>query len=148
VFPHLCTPNSEEDMQKVLILLISLVATPILAMEKCGSGKRISCIVDGDTFWLNGTKYRMQGYDTPEPTTNICGGIQERELANRATNRLIQLWNSTEITISITGERGDFGRGLVDVFSDGRNVGDILISEGLARSWPDGCEFWCGSCSN
>lgn len=22
-------------------------------------------------------------------------------------------------------------------------LGDILISEGLARSWPNGREFWC-----
>ena len=27
----------------------------------CGRAKRITCIVDGDTFWMDRVKYRLQG---------------------------------------------------------------------------------------
>ena len=32
----------------------------------CGYGKRVTCIVDGDTFWMNRQKYRLYGVDAPE----------------------------------------------------------------------------------
>ena len=54
-------------------LLVSI--TPALAFEMYGSGPRVTCVVDGDTFWHDGLKYRAFGFDTPEPQTNICGGI-------------------------------------------------------------------------
>ena len=126
------------------LLGISLLAVPhsALAIEKCGSGQRHTCVVDGDTIWLSGEKIRMMGYDTPEPTTNICGGFREIDLADRASRRLIELLSGTNVTIERWGvDRYD--RTLAVVRIDGVDVGDILIAEGLARSWPDGAEFWC-----
>jgi hypothetical protein len=34
---------------------------------------------------------------------------------------------------------------LATITIGGRDVGDILIGEHLARHWPDGAEWWCGS---
>ena len=133
-------------MLKRLSLIVAVIGSPAYAIELCGSGARINCIVDGDTFWLDGEKIRAVGYDTPEPMTNICGGATERQLAHQASQRLLQLFNETEISIQRQGQ-DRYGRTLAEVFADGVNVGDILVSEGLARFWPDGCEFWCGSCS-
>jgi endonuclease YncB( thermonuclease family) len=87
-------------------------------------------------------KYRAMGYDTPEPITNICGGSYERQLASQASQRLRQLFNETEITIERHG-RDRYDRILVVVRSNGEDVGDILIREGLARRYPDGDVFWC-----
>jgi len=129
-------------MFRILLLLLLTWAAPALAIEKCGGGKRITCVVDGDTFWLKGEKYRAMGYDTPEPTTNICGGERERRLAAQATARFMELLNTTRITLERHG-RDKYGRTLAVVRSDGKLVGDILISEGLARRYPDGREFWC-----
>ena len=135
-------------MRKSLVaaaVALALVAGTATAIEMCDSGPRVTCIVDGDTFWLNGEKIRAVGYDTPEPTTNICGGERERQLAKQASERLRELFNSAEI--SLTREGVDrHGRTLAVVRADGSDVGEILIREGLARSWPDGCEFWCGEC--
>ena len=36
---------------------------------------RHTCVVDGDTIWLQGV--RLESYDTPEPYTDICGGRAE-----------------------------------------------------------------------
>jgi endonuclease YncB( thermonuclease family) len=35
----------------------------------CGSGKRITCVVDGDTVWFEGVNYRFEEIDTPEKGT-------------------------------------------------------------------------------
>jgi micrococcal nuclease len=61
----------------IVALGISLLPIAANAIEKCGSGNRYTCVVDGDTIWLEGEKIRMMGYDTPEPQTNVCGGAGE-----------------------------------------------------------------------
>lgn len=129
-------------MFRVILVFLLVCAMPAFAIEKCGSGKRITCVVDGDTLWLNGEKIRAMGYDTPEPMTNVCGGQREKQLAAKATARFIELFNETEISIARNGQ-DKYGRTLAVIRSNGRLVGDILISEGLARRWPDGHEFWC-----
>jgi len=126
----------------VLMGALGVFAQPAFAIEKCGSGKRVTCVVDGDTFWLKGEKIRVQGYDTPETTTNICGGNREVRLGHKATDRLTQLLNSGGVSLQRNG-KDRYGRTLADVYVDGVDVGDTLIAEGLARSWPDGREFWC-----
>ena len=129
-------------------VLIALMMVPSVGLaqskqfEKCGSAKRITCVVDGDTIWFEGEKIRIMGYDTPEPTTNICGGQIERDLADKASNRLLELLNENHFTIARDGE-DRYGRTLAVIRVSGTDVGEILIAEGLARSWPDGAEFWC-----
>jgi endonuclease YncB( thermonuclease family) len=56
----------------------------------CGRGKRITCIVGGDTFWLDGIKYRLQGVNTPE-SGDKAHCPKERQWADAATARLQQL---------------------------------------------------------
>jgi endonuclease YncB( thermonuclease family) len=124
-------------------MFATLVATPAFPIDKCGRGQRVTCVIDGDTFWLDGVKYRTSGYDTPEPYSNICGGQFEQQLAARAIARFIALWNTTEITIRRTGSVDRYDRNLVQVYSNGQDIGEILITEGLARHWPVGHEFWC-----
>jgi endonuclease YncB( thermonuclease family) len=102
-----------------------------------------TCVVDGDTLWLSGTDYRLKDFDTPEPQTNICGGSAEVALAHRASARLLQLLNGSSWTIETFGMDETGRRVLATIRIDGRDVGDILIAERLARRWPDGDEWWC-----
>lgn len=127
-----------------------LAATPALAanpqMSICAPKQRNTptktCIVDGDTIWLNGQNLRMRDYDTPEPSTAICGGAAEAALAKKATVRFQELLNSNDWTVETFG-RDRHGRALATIRINGTDVGDILINEGLARRWPDGHEWWC-----
>ena len=134
-----------KTLQAALVAMM-LVSTGALAQsitfEKCGSAKRITCVVDGDTIWFEGEKIRLMDYDTPEPTTNVCGGQIERDLAAAASDRLLELLNKNQFTIAREGE-DQYGRTLAVISVGGTNVGEILIAEGLARSWPNGIEFWC-----
>lgn len=107
----------------------------------CGRD-RVTCIVDGDTIWLEGQNLRLESYDTPEPYNDICGGQAEVDLAHRASARLLELLNSNSFTVDYHGT-DRYGRTLATIRIGGRDVGDILIDEGLARRWPNGREFWC-----
>ncbi|MGV3576334.1 MAG: thermonuclease family protein [Devosia sp.] len=86
---------------------------------------------------------RLQSYDTPEPYDGICGGEKEVALATRASSRLLELLNSNTFAVETFGVDGTGSRTLATIRIAGRDVGEVLIEEGLARRWPDGDEFWC-----
>ena len=134
-----------------LLVLSALPATaqpnPRLRLEMCGNQRNTptkSCVVDGDTLWLSGENIRLKDYDTPEPQSSICGGDKEIALAKQASARFLDLLNSNEWTIERFGvDSTSSKRRLATIRIDGQDVGTILISEGLARAWPDGEEWWC-----
>lgn len=133
----------------ISILMVLGVAGPTSAtgLEMCGNRPNTAnktCVVDGDTLWLNGENIRLKDFDTPEPQTQICGGAAEVALAHRASARLLDLLNGNEWTIERFGyDSTSSRRTLATIRINGRDVGDILIAEGLARRWPHGGEFWC-----
>lgn len=116
-------------------------------LRMCERGERNTptktCVVDGDTLWLHGTDYRLRDYDTPEPQSDICGGRAEVQLAHKASARFLEMLNSNRWTIETFGADRTGRRVLASIRINGRDVGDILISERLARQWPDGDEWWC-----
>lgn len=120
---------------------------PIANLELCGERQPNTndktCVVDGDTLWLNGVNIRLRDFDTPESRTNICGSFTEIDLAHAATDRLQELLNDNFWTIETFNMDGTGKRRLATIEIDGEDVGDILIRERLARRWPDGDEFWC-----
>lgn len=136
-------------------LLLAIVALAVLSMpvaaqprlEMCGNRPNTAdktCIVDGDTLWLQGENIRLKDFDTPEPQTQICGGRAEVALAHQASARLLELLNSYPWTIEYFGyDSTSSKRRLATIRINGTDVGDILISERLARRWPDGDEWWC-----
>lgn len=109
----------------------------------CHVGGGANCVVDGDTFWMEGIKIRIADIDTPETHPARCA--REAELGAAATRRLQALLNSGEVALASAGRDSDrYGRKLRLVSVDGRGVGDTLVAEGLARpyagSYRDG---WC-----
>jgi endonuclease YncB( thermonuclease family) len=156
--PRRATGTVGSIRQQVAALILALFATvvgtpepteaqPRPQLAKCVPGQARTadeyCLVDGDTIWIDGEKLRMEGYDTPEPQTQICGGDAEVALAHRVSDRVIELLNSNDWTVEY-GEPDNTGtRTLVTIRIGGRDIGDILIAERLARSWPDGEEWWC-----
>lgn len=128
----------------VFAVISCLVAAPSSAagLPLCSAGKRVTCVVDGDTFWLDGTKIRLAGIDAPERTTPHCES--ERILAERATLRLQSLLNEGRFDLASTGRDEDkYGRKLRLVMRGSRSIGDVLISEGLAREWDGARRSWC-----
>ena len=112
------------------------------AFSVCGGGQRITCVVDGDTFWFGGEKIRIADIDTPELRPPRCE--RERELGLAAKQRLLDILNSGPLSFKVAARDEDrFGRKLRIVYRDRRSVGDILIAEGLARKWQGSRRSWC-----
>lgn len=105
----------------------------------CGSGRRVTCIVDGDTFWLDRVKYRVADIDAPETSRPQCKA--EAKLGEVATDRLAQMMNAGPFQLRTSGT-DRYGRVLVTVTRSGASLGARLVSEGLARKWGDR-RGWC-----
>lgn len=114
-----------------------------VAFEKCATGTRQACVVDGDTIWLSGQNIRIADIDTPEVSAPKCSS--ELALRKRATDRLLELINEAPFEIKgwPVGDTDRYGRKLRLLIRDGRSLGDILVSEGLARTWSGRREPWC-----
>lgn len=121
--------------------MLSLIAAAALTI--CPAGPRDNCVVDGDTFWLNGRKVRIADIDTPEVGDPKCEA--EYALGLKATHRLRQLLNAGpfELKAIVRREQDRYGRDLRVVVRDGRSLGNQLVSEGLARSWVGRRGSWC-----
>lgn len=110
----------------------------------CGRGRRVTCVVDGDTIWYRGAKIRIADIDTPEVNRPACP--REAALGRRATERLRQLLNAGAFTLepSPSGRTRDrFGRELRVVKRGGQSLGAVLVNEGLAERWGGPRRSWC-----
>ena len=108
----------------------------------CSSSIRRNCVVDGDTFYTAKDKIRISDIDAPETHPPRCA--EEADLGDRATNRLSQLLGKGSFELVSAGRDEDrYGRKLRIVMRDGRSIGDMLVSEGLARTWTGRRQPWC-----
>jgi endonuclease YncB( thermonuclease family) len=115
-------------------------------------------VIDGDTVRFNGTAYRLVGFDTPERGDKArCE--DERRRAEVATTRLRALVTSGDAHLTPVacacrpGQEGtrncNYGRLCGSLSIGGRDVGAILIGEGLAHSYVCGATTcpqrrpWC-----
>jgi len=113
-----------------------------IAFSFCPTGGGVNCVVDGDTIWFRGEKIRILNIDAPETHRPKCPS--ERALGDRATDRLFQLINGKRITLVRDGRDKDRnGRLLRRVEANGRDVGERLVKEGLARRWEGKRRPWC-----
>ncbi len=107
------------------------------------AGRPAVRVVDGDTFWIGGDKIRIADIDTPETHPPRCA--YEAELGAKATRRLAVLLDQGPFALEPIGGRDldRYGRKLRIVTRNGRSLGDILVAEGLARTWTGRREPWC-----
>lgn len=108
----------------------------------CHTGGGINCVVDGDTFWMEGSKIRLADIDAPETHPSHCQ--KEADLGTRATKRLQQLLNSGSVELlAVDRDTDRYGRKLRIAMVDGKSVGQVLFEEQLVRQWKGRREPWC-----
>lgn len=141
------------------VLVVLFAASFWQRSNDVSTPKSISiAVVDGDTVRANGQIYRLVGFDTPE-SGSLARCEHERKLADAATNRLRKLIASGQTALErvpcscLPGTEGtqqcNHGRLCARLRAEGRDVGTILINEGLARPYvcgQTGCprrQIWC-----
>ena len=113
-----------------------------VAIALCSHAPRVTCVVDGDTFWLAGEKVRIADINAPE--TDHAGCPAERALGERAKRRLAALLNDGPFALEVHGRAVDrYGRALRVVTRGGRSLGAQLVAEGLAEPWRGKRSDWC-----
>ncbi|RJL15811.1 thermonuclease family protein [Paracoccus siganidrum] len=122
-------------------MLSHIVVSVLLCTASCEPAE--IRVWDGDSVRLGpgrqGEAVRIFNIDAPE-IEGRCAS--ESDLALRSKMRLAELLRGRRIEILRQGT-DRYGRTLAAIRVDGRDVGDILVSEGLARTWAGRREPWC-----
>lgn len=111
-----------------------LIAALAIALCPAPPAERITCVVDGDTVWIDREKIRLLDIDAPE-MRGRCE--RERRLARASRDRLAELMRTRRFTIEREGH-DRYGRTLARL----GDLGEVLVREGLARRWGDR-RGWC-----
>jgi endonuclease YncB( thermonuclease family) len=131
-----------------MLLASVIVALPSLVMAAPIDAADIR-VIDGDTIRVHHQKpnVRLVGFNAPETRKAQCPS--ERALGDQATRRLRDLVRAGKLDFEFVacscrpGTEGtqtcNYGRRCGTLRADGRDVGAILISEGLA------VPFQCGT---
>ena len=107
-------------------------------------------VIDGDTMedMREDIIYRVVNIDTPE-TGSRARCAAERALGDQATQAArSMIADAREWEFRPTGRIDDYGRTIAFLMLDGRDFGETLIGEGLARPWRGRREPWCDGAGN
>lgn len=135
-------------MKKLLLLACAVLGAMPARSEVATTTTTITTdisVVDGDTVHAAGQTYRLVGFDTPE-SGDRAQCQSERMLAARATARLQQIVAAGKTKLervacacrpgTIEGTAScNHGRLCAVLTADGRDVSELLISEGLAHRY-------------
>jgi endonuclease YncB( thermonuclease family) len=129
-----------------IALGIFLAQAPLSAGQDSAQAAGAYRVVDGDTIVANasGERIRIANIDAAETGKGARCEAERRhgEQASNSARRLIA--RAREVRTIPTGELDRYGRTLARVRVDGRDLGQILIDQGLARAWNGRREPWCG----
>lgn len=109
----------------------------------CGTSGLDNCVMSGDTFWYKKTKIVLA--DISAPKTEGAGCRQERDRGFAAKVRLKDLLSSGHFDLeTLKAEASGNAPGVMRVATrDGRSLGSILVSEGLAKPRMARQQSWC-----
>ena len=137
--------NSDSDPAEELPSFFSgdpVVEQYEITFSQCSSRPRYTCVVDGDTLWLEGEKIRIADINTPEVGSPECA--REAQLGAQATRRLIALLNEGGFSLeAIERDEDQYGRKLRIFTRGGDSLGNVLVKEGLAEEWNGTRRNWC-----
>ena len=113
-------------MSRVATCALAAMLTVTGAVAQTGTIE----VIDGDTVRQGSVSWRLMGYDCAETVYARCPS--ERARGDAATRRLRQLLAGAKKVDLIADRQIDrYGRQLGHLRVDGRDVGAILVREGL-----------------
>lgn len=135
-------PATARDAFSTIWASAPIVEQYDVTFAQCSGSARTNCVIDGDTFWLNGQKIRIADINTPEVSDPQCA--EEARLGNEATRSLITLLNDGGFSLeTVDRDEDSYGRKLRIVTRAGDSLGDELVDQGLAERWKGYRGSWC-----
>lgn len=129
--PHVLTPAAARAPDIVSVNL-----------PMCHAGRGTNCVIDGDTFRLDGQSIRIADIDTPETRDYRCAA--EKARGDQATARMRELLNAGPFELQpYERDEDQYGRKLRLVSRGGQSLGQVLVAEGLAHPWDGARHPWC-----
>lgn len=109
----------------------------------CGVSGLDNCVMTGDTFWYKKTKIVLA--DIAAPRTDGAACQQERDRGFAAKVRLKDLLSSGRFDLeTLKAQAAGGAPGVMRVATrNGRSLGSILVSEGLAKPRMARQQSWC-----
>ena len=119
------------------------------SFTRCGLGRGVNCVIDGDTFKLDERKIRVIGIDAPEMHPPRCPAEQAQgEAATAALQRVLNEGPFAMVG-RIDGGYDQYGRDLRSLSrpkSDGstESIADAMLATGTVRRYLGGLRGdWC-----
>lgn len=116
------------------------IVTAVVCLATCGQAD--IAVWDGDSFTMNREKFRLEEIDTPEIGDRARCAYEAR-LAERAKARFVEILGSGEPVVMAASRPEKYHRTLVRIVVGGKDVGELLIADGLARPWEGRRQAWC-----
>lgn len=113
-----------------------------LVFGLCSTGGLTNCVASGDSFYLGGKTVRLAGIEAPQIYGAACP--KEAALGQTSAARLQALLNSGQLQLTEVGPNLErYGLLLRNVAVDGKDVGQAMVRDGLARNIGDLTRNWC-----
>ncbi|MEZ6030322.1 MAG: thermonuclease family protein [Hyphomonadaceae bacterium] len=104
--------------------------------------------VDGDSGRVDGQEFRLHGVDAPEGSPDRALCARERVLSGDARNAARSVTEGKTVRVSRRYGADSYGRELVDLSANGKDVANQLVAAGHLKRWNfEGGESkpdWCG----
>ena len=108
----------------------------------CNKGGLTNCVASGDSFYLGGKTVRLAGIEAPQIYGAACP--KEAALGQTSAARLQALLNAGQLQLTEVGpDLERYGLLLRNVAVDGKDVGQAMVRDGLARNIGDLTRNWC-----
>lgn len=113
-----------------------------LVFGLCSEGGLTNCVASGDSFYLGGKTVRIAGIEAPQLYGAACP--KEVALGRTSAAKLQALLNSGGLELTKAGpDLQRYGLLLRNVAVDGKDVGQAMVRDGLARDIGDLTRSWC-----
>lgn len=129
------------DRTTLLSFLVLLSTGPLSTANADTISPAQIRVIDGDTVQLGTERIRLLEIDAPEIHTPRCEAEAARGAeATRFVERLVA--SGRDINVERSGKQDKYGRTLAHLSVNGEDVGQALLTAGLAVRWRPGHAAW------
>lgn len=114
------------------LLTVAASSGAVLSNELTGRAS----VIDGDTIEIHGTRIRLWGIDAPEHD-QLCDNASGKsyQCGAIAANKLSD-WINRRAVVCAPRDHDRYGRMVAACTVDRQDIGEWLVSNGLALRWP------------